>query len=534
MAQKTPQSKPIPVNVVGSSSFGRYEKISTEKTYNMFISDDWLVNFAGWKKIYNVFPSGEGRGLYRSIRGGFLVVVINSAVYTFNNAFVPTFIGNLASNTGEVFIDENLNSQICIVDGVNAYIYNYSLSPNLTQQTLSGSLVPNYVTYHNSFFLFGNGNTTSNGAAWYAYSFDTNTTIMQTSQLALQTKPDFAIAVKRIPGQSANVLVFGTTVCEIHTQIGGSINYRRVNTISVDYGCASVETIAEGDQYIAWLGINEKNDPVIMIYEGQGAYPISTDGIDYLMSTIQFPEQSTASFVRVDGHLLYQLTFFNPVDNLTLAYDFNTKKFFNLTDANLNYHPARNYSFFNNDTFFISLNNGSIYQTSTDFTTYNENVAPANDPTQNFLIPRIRVCENLQQEDSDKFIANFFRMTMEQGQDSNTQASLDIIYPLITEDIFITPDAQILTEFGVPMMDEFSWNGQPSYTIPYQPRVDLSLSYDGGVTWSNDVGYNLNPSGIRKNIISWNRLGMANVITLKFKFWGLSRFVVYNGVLEVK
>lgn len=45
----------VPVNVVGSSTFGRYPKISLETTYNMFISDDWLVNYAGFQKVVDIF-----------------------------------------------------------------------------------------------------------------------------------------------------------------------------------------------------------------------------------------------------------------------------------------------------------------------------------------------------------------------------------------------------------------------------------------------------------------------------------------------
>ncbi len=42
----TPNSEQIPIQIVGSSTFGRYDKIGSGLTYNMFISDGWLVNFA--------------------------------------------------------------------------------------------------------------------------------------------------------------------------------------------------------------------------------------------------------------------------------------------------------------------------------------------------------------------------------------------------------------------------------------------------------------------------------------------------------
>jgi hypothetical protein len=538
MTLKSLGGKQLPINVVGSSIFGRYNKISSEKTYNMFISDDWLVNFPGYERVLQLFPAGEGRGIFTSTRGDFLLVVVNAAVYTLNAALAPTFIGNLATNIGPVFIDENLSNQICIVDGVNAYIYNHSLPPNLTVQVLAAGLIPNYVTFHNSFFLFGNGTTNGNGAAWYAYSPGAGPNplnIVLTTTLALQTKPDFAIAILRIPGQSANVIVFGTTVCEIHTQVGGTQNYRRVNTINVDYGCLSVDTIDSADDYVAWLGVNDTSAPVIMIYSGQGATQISTDGIDYLLGTIQFPAESSAMFYKVDGHLFYQLTFFNVADNLTLTYDFNTKKFFHLSDQNLNYHPARDYAYFNNTVFMLNINNAAIYETSTDITVYNENVPnqPV-DPTLIFEIQRIRITDNTAQDDSDKFKVNMVAVTIEQGQDVNFAAqNLAIIDTIISEDFTTPPLWPIITEWDFDIVDEDSWLGAAAFVIPYQPRVDLSISLDGGITWSATVGRGLNPVGFRKNILQWNKLGVCNYITFKFRFWGLSRFVVNNGIMEI-
>ena len=62
-------------------------------------------------------------------QGGFILWIISSAVYTISNTLGFVLIGEFGNIFGEVFIDENLNSQICIVDGLHAYIYNYSLTP---------------------------------------------------------------------------------------------------------------------------------------------------------------------------------------------------------------------------------------------------------------------------------------------------------------------------------------------------------------------------------------------------------------------
>ena len=58
--------EPTPINIVGSSTFGRYPKISIEKTYNMFISDEFLVPYAGYQIAISSseFTNGKiGRGI---------------------------------------------------------------------------------------------------------------------------------------------------------------------------------------------------------------------------------------------------------------------------------------------------------------------------------------------------------------------------------------------------------------------------------------------------------------------------------------
>jgi hypothetical protein len=472
----------------------------------MFISDNWLINTAGFQRFYEILPPGaEGRGMFPSIRGNILIIVAGPNVYSFNMAMSPTLIGTLATETGEVTIDENLNSQICIVDGTNAYIYNYSLgSPNLTTQTLIAGLTPGFVSFHDTYFLFGNNDRTPIGSKWYVYQYNTDTTITIATpgEFALQTKPDYALAIVRLPSQAANVLVMGTSVCEIWTHIGGLQNYRKNNTLSVDYGCTSTSTIVTNDTYVVWLAENENNAPIIMVYTGQGFEPVSTDGIDYQLSKIQFPAQSTAMFYRQDGHLFYQLTFFNPVDNMTILYDLDTKMFFTLTDEYLNYHQAREYAYFNNNMYFISLRNASLYLSSTDFDTYNENI-PESVYNQeiDYDIPRIRITDTIRSTDSSQFRVNTFSFTIEQGCDPN-----------VTGVSLVPPD---------------------EFTIPYQPRVDLTISRDGGITWSNTVSRNLHPLGYRQNILNWDRMGSCNSFTAKIKFFSTARVLAYNGFVEM-
>ncbi len=542
----TPNSQQIPIQICGSSTFGRYDKIASGLTFNMFISEGWLVNFAGYKKLIELNPLATSvRGFYKSVRGNFVIAVCGGLVYKISTLFTSTkLLGALETSSGEVFIDENLNSQICIVDGLNAYIYNYAVSSTIIKQTggpLGSALIPNYVSFHNTFFNIGNRSSDGNGARWFTFGYATETTISVISDQTISTKPDSALAIERLPGQSNNVIVFGRTVCEIWTAIGGLQNYRRNSSVNIDYGCVSVNTIAVSDQYVAWLAANEDNQPVIMIFSGEGSQRISTDGIDYLLGTIKKPEESTAFFYRQDGHLFYQLTFYGVGDHLTLIYDLNTQKFFNLTDYNSDFHPAREVLYFNNKMIFASLKNGCIYETSTNFTTYNENIAPniSNpiwDPLKVHQIARIRVCESIRRPDSGRFIANSFVFTIAQGDDPNvTGLSLNSSYEetMITEDTqeeMITEDGQLMiTQTSLPNTGGI---GNP-LNLVYQPRIDMAISKDSGVTWSNYVSRGLNPIGKRQNIITWNNLGRSNDLTIKLRFNSLGNVVCTDGMVEV-
>ena len=499
MAICTPNAKQIPVNIVGSSTYGRHPIISDERTWNMYISDDWLLHFAGYHEALNILPFGEeGRGLYHSVRGNFMISIIASNVYRINPGLGGgIFLYSLASSTGEVFMDENLSSQICIVDGTaTAYIYNYDPGVNSVAPVhftgTAQTFIPNYVSYHNTYFLFGNGTDDSSGAQWYIYEtgYDLSNTITTAFDLkfvevlTLQTKPDFAKAVVRIPGKGNNILVMGSTVSEIWTNVAGLQIYQRYASVNIDYGVASVATIASMDEQIVWLGINEKSSPAIMVFNGSKAVGLSTDGIDYLLSFVQFPAQSTAMFYREDGHVFYILTFFNPADNFSIMYDFTTQKFFDITDWDFTYHPARQIAYFDNEIYFVSLKQGSIMHLSTDLTSI------STIPGTEYEIPRIRKCDTARLPGSDRFIVNQFSFTIQNGVDQNI-------------------------------------------TTGNQPRIDVTLSKNGGETYSNVLSYNMHTTGNYKNQPRFNKLGEANQFTIQMRFWGFDAVVCSQGFLEV-
>lgn len=536
MTGKTSNSKQIPIDVVGSSSFGRFASISPSRTYNMFISEDatgkskWLINFAGYQSVKTFFDTNqEGRGLFHSVRGNFLLVVVEAEVFRVNpDTLSSQNIGQLDTTTGEVFIDENLNSQIALVDGQDVYIYNYNAGQfgkaNLRNDddtgAFSGNLEPNYVAYHNTYFLFGNGLSTNDGSLWYIFDpASGNLDIKLVQTLTLQTKPDYARAVIRMPGRGNNIMVFGQSVAEIWTNVGGLQVYQRNSSVNIDYGVASVSTIAANDQVIAWLGINERSAPSIMVSTGGNAHAITHDGIDELLANVSAPSDSTAIMFRQDHHLFYQLTFYNDADDFTIVYDFTTQRFYDLTDFDFTHAPARQTGFINNTTYFVSLKDGHLYRTDVNIDTYNTH--PSQQHT--YEIPRMRICSTIRGETPLKFIVQRFSFVIEAGTADDVYETTVCYGALATErgQRLLTNDGKILLIEG-------------GYCSTENPRIDLRVSKNGGYTYSNAVSYQLKPVGNYAAQPRFNRLGECQAFTAQLQFWGFNRFVVKNGAIEVR
>ncbi len=554
MISRGSNSKEIPLNIVGSSVFGRYPKISNEKTYNMFISDDWLVPYAGYKtSILNL--GNEGRGIYTSTKLGRIIAVFDNKVYLINLFFDQSLarsfdtsvvqIGRLITNTGVVYITENNKPQILISDNVALYIYDPTLSP-VFQQVPNLAFVPGYVSFHDTYFLCAatqdNFYLPAATNTWrLSQQNDGMTWLNDSASIGLlQTKADKTQAITRFPSKGNLILVLGQTVTEFWTDQGTQLfPYQRSNQISIDYGCLSAATVVEMDELVVWLAQNEKSGPIIMYTTGGMPEKITTDGIDYLFSQLKNPADSRGFLFRQDGHLIYHINFYT--DNLSLFYDFNTKKFFHACDENLNYFIASQVAFFNNQYYFVSKNNGNLYAFDTIYTTYD-----------GAEIPRIRSCKNIRLKSQEYFIANDVGFTIESGETDWQQQSIGALH-LITEDgkriitegspiFMVTEDDNfIVYETGDNMLSEQSDPTDFEYLISEQngyiystPRVDFSISIDGGASFGSDFPYNLPPIGQRKNRLMWWQCGAANDLVCQFKFWGLGRFVATDGLVNIR
>jgi hypothetical protein len=474
-----------------------------------------------------------------------MVIVIGSAVFTINGLLEDVFIGSLETSTGDVFITENNANQIVITDESFMYVYNYVTNP-------SGPLIrslywnptpyvsppapppgffyapfisPGYVTFHLGRVIVAD----ISGQRWDlsgindALQWDILELNNAAYQGVLTLKPDTIQAAVAFPGAGDNLVIFGHTVMELWQATNTAIfPYQRATSYNVDYGCLNASSIAALDSYIVWLSANEQGGATVMIVKGAGAREesISTDGIDFKLANISDPTDCTGFLFRQDGHLLYQFTFRS--DNISYVYDLGLKTFYTVSDESQNYHPARNVVFFNNDYYFVSLNDGNLYTFGTQFSYLQYS---ATDIRQ---MPRIRICPPARLLNQRMFICKSVGFTIENGQ-PNVQNVSDAPIFLITQ------DGTHLVAQHMPTQDPVFLIAQQTAIVvgDYSECIDLRVSRDGGETFSSALRYYMNPEGQRKSRLIWQRLGQQNDLTIQIQFIGFGRFVAFDGQIEV-
>lgn len=521
MKPSTTQAQDLPLKIVGSNKFGRYPKISDESTFNMIISDNFLVDYAGYKIVKEIDDQGQGRGIYSSIKNNILIVVIDNKVYSFDQNINQTNIGELQTFVGDVFITENNANQIVFSDFSRLYVYDVNTGVFSTSQSSSSgdpfyvNFVPGYITFQDTRIISPAVGTST----WRLSAFNDALSWPDDSQHegTFETKPDHVVACLRAPGRGNLLYVFGETVTEYWNDAGSSLfPYVRNQTLNVDYGLLSVDTLAASDSIAAWLGFNEKSGPVIMATTGGDVKRLSNDGIDFRLARLVNPKESYGFFFKQDGHLLYQLTFTDPQDNFTLVYDFNTESFFYATDENMNRHIAQRVAYFDDTYFFVSIIDGNLYEMSSFLTSYDYSTSEIERIKE---IPRVRICAPVRLPDASYFIANNMTFTLEQGCDPYYKGSLLRL---------------VATESGGPLQTEDVRDiGTQRIRDPYVPRIDLSVSRNGAESFSSDYSQHLHAQGQRKNRLMYWQLGAANDLTIRIKFWGKFRFVVTDGLVSV-
>lgn len=473
---------------------------------------------------------------------------------------VTYYIGNISEKDGNTLVQisptpldaaNNITFDI-VTDGNGANFIN-------TQgpfQQIPVNFTPGYISFHDTYFLSTGRNDTfyappaqntwrlsaqNNGFIWPS--------IAQNVGL-LESKSDIIQAVTRFPSRGNMILVMGLTVTEFWFDTGNQLfPYQRQNQTSIDYGCVSPATVAILDDIVVWLGQNEKSGPIVMYTKGSEPQKITTDGIDFQLSQINNPEDSQGFLFRKNGHLFYHLNFYT--DNFSYVFDLTTNRIFNATDECKNYYIMGQVVWYQNQYFSVSRNKGNLYVFDTVFNTYEDTTSTGE--TIQHQVPRSRFTQNVRLPSQDYFVVNDMGFVIESGEtdyiyqnqgsinllteDGNnieTEGALNILMLFENENIWTT-------ENGLSVASEQEAGGETALLIseqdkiiPVTPRVDLSISYDGGATFSSNFPYELPHVGKRRNRLMWWNLGIGNDVVFQINFWNVGAVVADTGIVNIR
>lgn len=475
----------LPLNIVGSNTFGRQPVMSDERTLNMYIADDFLAPFGGFRRKIKFNDDGEGRGLYHEQAIRKLFKVSNDNLYMIDPSFSYTFVGKLKTYTDTVYIAGNNADQIIISDLENLYVYKTREREFYTLTSADLGFIPGPVTFQDTRFICADLLTSewrlsepNNGLSFPFDAFSVG---------AIETKPTLARGCIPFPGRGNLLLAMGQNVCEQWTDVGAKLfPYQRSQSTNVDYGVINPASIAWLNNKIVWMAVNGKGASQLVFTNGAEIKVISTDGINFELAKLKFPEECHADMIEINGHECYIVTW--PKDNLTYMYDFLTDAFFTLTDEHQGAFPARKWAYFENNFYFVTGKDANLYEFRSDYYSYDYGDGKI------WEIPMIRICKNIELEDQNLFILNELSFEVQQGQ-----------FPTFVGD------------------------------TDYIPRIDLAISRDNGVNFGTFWGQDMFPIGKRINKLWWPGCGAANTFTPQLRFHSqYSRFLAKNGMVVIQ
>lgn len=165
------------------------------------------------------------------------------------------------------------------------------------------------------------------------------------------------------------IWLFGEVATEVWYNAGNAyFTFLRRPDVFVEYGCVAKQSIVQADNSIFLLGKPKEGGAVVIRMNGFTPQIISTDAINYQISTYTTVSDAFAFAYSQEGHTFYVLTF--PTANVTWVYDIATQMWHQRQTNGSRWLPNC-YSFCYGLQLVGDPTNGNIYKL--DMTNYTDN-----------------------------------------------------------------------------------------------------------------------------------------------------------------
>lgn len=470
------------IDITTGHNPSRYPQVTNAQLNNFYISNQesgaCLLPTPGYKSVNTTFEDTNSRAIFFSIVLGGIIAVFGRNVYLFKDITSSGVIINpdlpLATENGTVFIDENDINQIVLSDGASLYVIVKGTQTKFQLAPIPQGVIPTNIVYLDTYFI------TSDKLTGKFYISGNNT--------ALTWNPlDFSLINSKTVGVATinrQLLVFGEQETGVYYDAGVvPFPFQRTNTFAIEYGCVSVDSIAQGFGMVCWLAVNKQSDPVLMMSSGGAPKSLSSENIDFIISDLESPQNCDAFMYQSDGHIFYQINFYS--DDLTLLYDFTTRKFSSIIEKEVNPSVSNKFIETMSSVQYLTAVGNKAYCLLRDraFIYEFSNKIPTNDGHQ---IPRSVITNNIYKNEPIQI--SQVRVWAQQGQ-------------------FKNPDNEAYCR--------------------------LLVSKDVGVTYNIMDQQKMSPLGKRDSFIIFWGLGKSYRWTFKFEFYSDSPVVFMSAQMKI-
>ncbi len=296
---------------LGGSYEGRSKSINAQQSINLFPVYDQhegkeVIAMHGTPGLLEFVATGGTivRGIH--IMGSYMYAVVAAVVYEITTAGVATSLGSLTTSTGHISMADN-GTQLLIVDGTNKG--HIVTTGNLADITDTDFIAATTCVFFDSFFIVSESGT---GRIWKSASYD-GTSWDALEFATAESVPDELVGIGTT---RQNTWLFGGVSTEPWYNSGNpDFPFERIPGATLDIGCASVGSIVEIDGRIYWF-THKKTVARNVDYQYE---IISTEAINYQISTYSTTNDATAFSYTLEGRTFYVINF--PTEKKTWAMD---------------------------------------------------------------------------------------------------------------------------------------------------------------------------------------------------------------------
>jgi len=336
--------------------------VNAQKLINFFIEaqpkdskNPVVVNNTPGSTLFVTAGNGPIWGM--KVMNGVLYAVSGTELYSITSLGVATLLGTIAGNV-RCSMEHN-GDQLCIVNGVNGYIYEVGVGlTQITDATFLSYTVTKVVYLERRFIFFGSGtrqffcSNSLDGLNYDALFFDNS-----------YTDPENIVSIIADHGE---IWLFGMKGTEVwvYNRQEADFPYSRIDGSFVEKGCGALHSPAKIDNSFFWLGHD------LVVYRADGYKPtrISTHAIEHKIKNYARTDNAYGNTFTEQGHYFYELTF---PGIATWRYDASTGLWHQGQEGNSGQYHASAHEYFNSTNVTGDYRNGNIY--TLDMAVYTDN-----------------------------------------------------------------------------------------------------------------------------------------------------------------